>query len=97
MDGRDIGTVVLKDANIKIFLTASAEDRAKRRYEELILRGQDVKFDDILNDVIARDKADSEREIAPLKQADDAILVDTTGFEFEKSLAELLKVIRENL
>ena len=79
MDGRDIGTVVLPDAKIKIFLFASPECRARRRYDELVEKGMDVKYEDILSDVIARDYADSHRDIAPLKPADDAILVDTSA------------------
>ena len=97
MDGRDIGTVVLKNAQIKIFLTASAKDRAMRRFKELNERGQDVDFDQILEDVIKRDERDINREIAPLKQAKDAILVDTTGYSFEKAYNQLLKLIKERL
>ena len=76
MDGRDIGTVVLSDAQIKIYLTATAEDRAKRRFNELKERGQNVNFEQIYHDVIERDERDINREIAPLRQADDALLVD---------------------
>ena len=78
MDGRDIGTVVLPDAKVKIFLTASPEARAQRRYKELIEKGMDVKYDDVLADMIKRDYDDSHRAIAPLKQADDAVLADTS-------------------
>ena len=95
MDGRDIGTVVLPDAKIKIFLTASSECRARRRYDELVDKGMDVKYEDILNDVIARDYADSHREIAPLKPADDAILVDTSGEDLETSVNKLMNIMRE--
>ncbi|MBR5543561.1 MAG: (d)CMP kinase [Oscillospiraceae bacterium] len=91
MDGRDIGTVVLPDAEIKIFLTATDEDRARRRYEELAARGQNVPFETVLSDMRARDARDSARAVAPLVAADDAILVDTTGNTLEKSV----KVIRE--
>ncbi len=97
MDGRDIGTVVLPDATVKIFLTASAEDRAKRRYDELILKGQDVSFKDVYDDMVKRDYNDSHREIAPLKQAEDAIVADTTGFEPEESLALLLDIINKGI
>ena len=97
MDGRDIGTVVLPNAKIKIFLTASANIRAKRRYNELLEKGQDVNFDDILSDVIARDERDSSRAIAPLKPAEDSIVVDTTDFSFDESLQFLLKTIKENM
>ena len=97
MDGRDIGTVVLPDAKIKIFLTASARARADRRYKELVEKGQDVDYDSILSDIEQRDYQDSHREIAPLKQADDAILVDTTELDLEGSIEYMLKVIKERL
>lgn len=97
MDGRDIGTVVLPDAKIKIFLSASPECRARRRYDELIEKGMDVKYEDILSDVIARDYADSHREIAPLKPADDAISVDTSGEDLETSVNKLLQIMRDKL
>lgn len=97
MDGRDIGTVVLPDAKIKIFLSASPECRARRRYDELIEKGMDVKFEDILSDVIARDYADSNRSISPLKPADDAISVDTSGEDLETSVNKLLRIMRDKL
>ncbi len=97
MDGRDIGTVVLPDARIKIFLSASPECRARRRYDELIEKGMDVKYEDILNDVIARDYADSHRDIAPLKPADDAIMVDTSGEDLETSVNKLVDLMRSRL
>lgn len=97
MDGRDIGTVVLPDAKVKIFLTASPESRAKRRYDELIQKGMDVKFEDVLADMKERDYNDSHRAIAPLKPADDAILLDTSGFELEKSVALIIKTIKDNI
>lgn len=97
MDGRDIGTVVLPDAKIKIFLTASAACRAKRRYEELAEKGMDVNYDDILHDIETRDYNDSHREIAPLKPAEDSVLVDTSGETLEKSLSRLLAVIEQRL
>lgn len=78
MDGRDIGTVVLPDAELKYFITASAEERASRRYKELIEKGQNVSYDSILSDIIERDHNDSTREVTPLRQADDAVLLDTT-------------------
>ena len=95
MDGRDIGTVVLPDATVKIYLTASAEDRAKRRYDELILKGQEVTFKEVYDDMVKRDYNDMHRDIAPLKQADDAVVADTTGFQPEQSLELLLKIIKE--
>ena len=97
MDGRDIGTVVLPDAKIKIFLSASPECRARRRYDELVEKGMDVKYEDILSDVISRDYADSHRDIAPLKPADDAINVDTSGEDLETSVNKLLGIMRERL
>ncbi|MBQ3284009.1 MAG: (d)CMP kinase [Ruminococcus sp.] len=97
MDGRDIGTVVLPDAKIKIFLSASPECRARRRYDELIEKGMDVNYEDILSDVIARDYADSHRDIAPLKPADDAIMVDTSGEDLETSVNKLLQIMRDHL
>ena len=97
MDGRDIGTVVLPDAQVKIFLTASAEDRARRRYEELIEKGMSVTYEDVLNDMILRDKRDSERAAAPLKPADDAVLVDTSGNTLEESVACLRAIVEEKL
>ena len=97
MDGRDIGTVVLPDAQIKIYLTASAEARADRRYKELTEKGQSVVYDDILKEIELRDYQDTHREIAPLKKADDAILVDTTELDLEGSIAYMLKVIKERL
>ncbi len=95
MDGRDIGTVILPDAEVKIFLTASPEARAKRRYDELIEKGMDVKYEDILQDVITRDYNDSHREIAPLKQADDAVLADTTEVDLEGSIELIINIIKE--
>lgn len=97
MDGRDIGTVVLPDAKIKIFLTASAEKRAMRRYKENIEKGIDVSYEDVLKDVNERDYNDSHRAIAPLKPADDSIIVDTSDYDFEGSKNLLLKVIRERM
>ncbi|WP_405343929.1 (d)CMP kinase [Ruminococcus sp.] len=97
MDGRDIGTVVLPDAKIKIFLSASPECRARRRYDELIEKGMDIKYEDILSDVIARDYADSHRDIAPLMPADDAITVDTSGEDLETSVNKLLGIMRDKL
>ena len=97
MDGRDIGTVVLPDAKLKIFLFASPECRAKRRYDELIEKGMDVKYDDILQDVIDRDYADSHRDIAPLKPADDAVKVDTSDESLEESVNRLLAIMKEHI
>ena len=97
MDGRDIGTVVLPKADIKIFLTASSEERARRRYNELIEKGEQVEFDKIHEEIKQRDYNDSHRAIAPLKQADDAILVDTTEYTLEESIDKLETVIRSRM
>ncbi len=97
MDGRDIGTVVLPHADVKIFLTASVEERAARRYRELVERGQSVDLAELTADIAARDLQDSTRAIAPLKPAEDSVLVDTTGLDFEGSLQKLLDVIKEKL
>lgn len=97
MDGRDIGTVVLPDADVKIFLTASPEARAGRRYKELIEKGMDVKFEDILEDVVTRDYNDTHRETAPLKPAEGCVTVDTTELDFEQSVEKIISVIKENL
>ncbi len=95
MDGRDIGTVILPDADVKIFLTASNEARATRRYNELIAKGVEVKYEDVLNEMNERDHADSTRAAAPLKAADDAILFDNSGYEFEGSVERVLAIIEE--
>lgn len=95
MDGRDIGTVVLPDAKIKIFLTASPESRAMRRYKELIEKGTQVEYNDVLEDLIQRDYNDSHREIAPLKPAEDGVIVDTTNLNLEESINEIIRIIRE--
>lgn len=97
MDGRDIGTVVLPNAQIKIYLTAAAEARAKRRWLELQEKGDKSTYEEVLADVIQRDENDMNRPIAPLKQADDAILVDTTSCGLEESYQLLLKTIRERM
>ncbi len=97
MDGRDIGTVVLPDAQIKLFLTASAEARADRRYKELIEKGQTVDYDVILQEIKDRDYQDSHREIAPLKQADDAVLVDSTEMNLQETIEYMLNLIKERI
>lgn len=95
MDGRDIGTVVLPDADVKIFLTASAEARAQRRYKEQIERGEDVTFEAVLDAIRKRDEADSSRATAPLKAAEDAIVVDTTDLTLQASIETLLSIVKE--
>ncbi|MBQ2890564.1 MAG: (d)CMP kinase [Clostridia bacterium] len=96
MDGRDIGTYVLPNAEIKIFLTASVEERASRRHKELMEKGENCSLDEVIKDMIARDKQDSEREFAPLKQADDSILVDTTTLSLDESIMAILKIVEES-
>ena len=97
MDGRDIGTVVLPNAKVKVFLTASPEERAMRRFRELSEKGSTVKYEEVLEDLIKRDYNDSHREVAPLKQADDAVLLDTTGMTLEQSVESLIKIIKEKV
>ncbi len=95
MDGRDIGTVVLPNAQVKIFLTAAPEKRAKRRYDELIAKGSKVEYNDVLDDLIQRDYNDSHREVAPLKPADDSIIIDTTKFTLEESISSVVNTVKE--
>lgn len=97
MDGRDIGTVVLPDAKIKIFLTASPEERAQRRYEEMLSRSMKVDYQEVLADLKTRDYNDSHRAVAPLVPAKDALLVDTTGNTLEQSIAKLTGIIKDHL
>ena len=97
MDGRDIGTVVLPQAQVKIFLTASPEERARRRHEELAQRGQQVDYAQLLEEVRRRDYNDAHRAAAPLRQAPDALLVDTTGNSLERSVAQLTEIVKERL
>lgn len=93
MDGRDIGTVVLPEAEVKIYLTASAEVRAKRRLKELREKGEDVSFKEVYDDMVKRDYDDMHRVIAPLKQAEDAVLADTTDCSLEESVELVLKIV----
>lgn len=93
MDGRDIGTHVLPDAQVKIFLTAGAEIRARRRLQELMEKGENVTFDEVLKDMIKRDENDSKRAIAPLMQAADAILIDTTHLTLTQSISKVYDTI----
>lgn len=95
MDGRDIGTVVLPDAAVKIFLTASPEARAARRWKEYQEKGQQVSYEQVLEDVRQRDYQDTHRESAPLRQAEDAVLLDTSELDFEQSLAAMAAIIAE--
>lgn len=97
MDGRDIGTYVLPESQVKIFLTASPQERAQRRYLELVEKGLDATYHDVLEDIIKRDKNDSSRAFAPLKKADDALEVDTTGLNLEEACAKLLEIVSREL
>ena len=94
MDGRDIGTVVLPDAGLKIFLTATPEDRARRRLEELLARGVDISYETVYRDLLTRDQNDATRTHAPLRSAADAVVLDTTGNTFEQSLCLLLDLVK---
>lgn len=97
MDGRDIGTVVLPDATVKIFLTAAVETRANRRYLELKERGSTATFEEVLEDMKVRDYNDSNRPIAPLKPAENSVIVDTSAFSFEQSVDALYNIIKEKM
>ena len=94
MDGRDIATVVLPDAEVKIFLTASPEIRARRRYDELIAKGEQVEFGDVLADLIKRDEQDMNRSVAPLKPSQEAVIVDTSGLDLQQSVEATQRVVK---
>ncbi len=94
MDGRDIGTVVLPNADVKIFLTASPECRAERRFKELVEKGEKVTFEEVLADVNQRDYQDSHREIAPMKPCEDSVMADTTGNTLDESVEMIIKIIK---
>lgn len=94
MDGRDIGTVVLPNAQLKIFLTASAEERARRRYAQLCEKGTEETYESVLAEIIERDKRDSEREAAPLKQAEDAVLLDTSHMTPRESILAVVELVQ---
>jgi cytidylate kinase len=97
MDGRDIGTVVLPDAEIKVYLTASAEVRAQRRYKELIAKGENVTYESVLDSINQRDKNDSTRSAAPLKAADDAIILDNSGLTADETLDRFIQIVESRL
>jgi CMP/dCMP kinase len=97
LDGRDIGTVITPDADVKLFVTASPEVRARRRMAELAGRGMAAHYDDVLADIHARDERDSTREVAPLKRAADALLLDTTDLDVEESIAQALSLVGERI
>lgn len=95
MDGRDIGTVVLPDADLKIFLTASLEVRAKRRFEQLLRNGYNVKLEKVLNDIKKRDLNDTKRKISPLKVADDAVVIDTSNLSLKESVEKVISLVEK--
>lgn len=97
MDGRDIGTVVLPSANVKIFMSASPESRAARRYRELIAKGERAVYADVLKDILWRDKNDAEREIAPAVPAEDAVLMDNTNLDIEGTAEAAMRIVRSKI
>ena len=96
MDGRDIGTVILPDAQVKIFLTASEECRAQRRYKELLDKGQSVTYEDVLNDMRQRDERDSTRDVAPTAAADDAVFMDNSDMTFDETVEAVIELVRKS-
>lgn len=97
MDGRDIGTVVFPNAQLKIFLTASVEERARRRYKEMVGNGQKIELLQLQQDIAERDKQDSERAISPLRQADDAILLDTSDMDIQQVTEKIMQLVQERI
>jgi cytidylate kinase len=97
LDGRDIGTVIAPDARVKLFVTASAEVRAQRRMRELMARGMPTHYDDVLGDIRSRDERDSGRAVAPLRQAADAILLDTSELDVDQAIAEAIRLVEERV
>ena len=97
MDGRDIGTVVFPDADLKIFMTASIDIRAKRRYDELINKGMEVDFEEVRKNIVARDITDENRDISPLRRAEDAIILDNTRMTVKEQMLWVQKLIEEKL
>lgn len=96
MDGRDIGTVILPDAQVKIFLTASEECRAQRRYKELVEKGQTVIYEDVLNDMRQRDERDSTRDVAPTAAAEDAVFMDNSDMTFDQTVEAVIELVRKS-
>jgi cytidylate kinase len=97
LDGRDIGTIIAPGATVKLFVTASPEVRAQRRVRELLERGMPAHYDDVLADIRARDERDSNRAVAPLRQAPDAILLDTSDLDIDQGIAEAIRLVEERL
>lgn len=97
LDGRDIGTVIAPDADVKLFITATAEVRAQRRLRELVMRGMAAHYEDVLADIRSRDARDAGRDVAPLKAASDALVLDTSGLDPDQAIAEALRMVEERL
>ena len=97
LDGRDIGTIIAPDADVKLFVTASAEVRAQRRVRELLERGMPGHYDDVLLDIRARDERDTNRKVAPLRQAEDAILLETSELGVDDAIAEAIRIVSERV
>ena len=97
LDGRDIGTVIAPDADVKLFVTATAEVRAQRRLRELVMRGMAAHYEDVLADIRSRDARDAGRDVAPLKAASDALVLDTSGLDPDQAIAEALRMVEEQL
>ena len=97
LDGRDIGTVIAPDADVKLFVTATPEVRAQRRVRELLERGMPAHYEDVLADIRARDERDTRRDVAPLKQAADALLLDTSELDVDQSIAEAVRLVEQKL
>ena len=97
MDGRDIGTYVLPDAELKIYLTASIEERAKRRYKEQMEKGMECDIKEVEKEIAARDKNDMSREFAPLKKAEDAVLLDTSDLNFDEAVSAVMNLINNKI
>lgn len=97
VEGRDIGTVVLPDAEVKIFLTASAEERARRRLKELIEKGINVSFKEVFDEIVQRDRIDSTRKVAPLRAAKDAVIIDTDGLTVEEVVEKILEIVNKKI
>ena len=97
LDGRDIGTIIAPDADVKLFVTASAEVRAQRRVRELLERGMPGHYDDVLLDIRARDERDTNRKVAPLRQAEDAILLDTSELGVDEAIAQAVRIVSERV